>query len=107
MREIVEGAMRESRVRTLRLIARDVEEMVLTLAPHEREGLEAILKAKLGYDSDLAWNQSREAVLNAVKRGRVDSEKERRRLERYAEVLEAKGGDTTELAALRSLLARS
>lgn len=104
-RSIVKSEMERGRLRALRLIARDVQEMVLTLAPNERDGLEAVLKARTGFDSDAAWLAERDAAKRILCSGRVRSEKERQRLERYAEALVVRGGDADEIAAVRTLLA--
>jgi hypothetical protein len=103
-REIIQDAAGKGNLRGLRLLSRDVEAMAATLAPHERDGLEALLESRLGIDRDAERAQMRESVAHALRRGSVASEKERRRLEEYAEMLEATGGDAKELAEVRRLL---
>jgi hypothetical protein len=104
-RSIVESEMARGRLRALKLIARDVDEMVLTLAPNEREGLEAILSARTGFEAEATWQAERTAVEHVLRTGRVRSEKERLRLERFVEALVVRGGDPETVAAVRTLLA--
>lgn len=103
-RSIVESEMARGRLRALKLIARDVDEMVLTLAPNEREGLEAILRARTGFDAEATWQAERAAVEQVLRTGRVRSEKERLRLERFVEALVVRGGESETIAAVRTLL---
>src|SRR4051794_33924147 len=51
-RENIEKAAQSGNLRKMRLMARDVDEMAIGLAPHEREGLEAILRERLGVDKE-------------------------------------------------------
>ncbi|HWZ60795.1 MAG TPA: hypothetical protein VNW46_17555 [Gemmatimonadaceae bacterium] len=105
LRPIVEDCATAGNLHGMKMLVRDLDEMSLALAPHHREGLEALLAARLGVDKDaerLAW---RERVHHALRRGTVASEKERQRLERYVEMLEATGGDPAEIAAVTRLLA--
>lgn len=104
VREIVIGTGNRGDLRALRLIAREVDAMVMSLAPHERDGLNAILASRLGVDVEAEYEQKRRPVAVALKRGRVASEKERRRLEEYVESLEIAGGDPAEIDAILRLL---
>lgn len=104
LRAVVEAAAARSDLRSLRLIARDVDAMTLSLAPHERQGLEAVLKQKLGIEVETERVALSQQVAQALNRGTVASEKERLRLEEYLEMLEATGGDHSEVEAVRSLL---
>lgn len=104
IREIVDSAGDKRDLRSLRLMARDVEAMTITLAPHERDGLEAMLKARFGVDKDAEQVELRRTIAAALERGRIASEKERRRLEDYVEMLEATGGDPAEIQAVRQLI---
>lgn len=105
IRSIVEGAMEKRDMRTLRLIERDVDDMALTLAPHEREGLEAVLLTRYGLDKEAQREELRSAVAAVLARGTVASEKERVRLLDYAGMLEVVGGDPAEIQAVRQLAA--
>jgi hypothetical protein len=104
MRRLVETATAKGDLRTLRLMSREIDAMSVGLAPQQRDGLEAILRQRLGIDK-----VEERAILSAqiaaiIARGTVASEKERRRLEDYAEMLEATGGDRTEIDAVRRLV---
>jgi hypothetical protein len=88
----------------MRVLAREIDKMTIALAPHEREGLEALLQQRLGVDKDAERAELRRQVTTALERGAVASEKERRRLEEYVEMLEATGGDPAEIAAVTELL---
>lgn len=104
LRAIVERAILNCDLRTARLLNREVNDLMIGLAPHEREGLEALLRQRLGVDTDRERAELRRQIAKILQRGSVASEKERRRLEDYAEALEASGGDESEIAAVRRLL---
>jgi hypothetical protein len=104
MCEIVEGAARKGDLRTLRLMGKEIDAMTVALQPHQRDGLEALLLARLGVDKDLEREELRQQVAAVVARGIIASERERRRLESYAEMLEATGGDPGEVRAVRRLI---
>ena len=104
LRRIVEDAAQRGDARALRLLVREVSGFTTALAPHQRDGLEALLQSRLGVDTDGERAELRRQAAIALHRGRVQSEKERRRLEDYAEMLEATGGDPSEIAGIRRLL---
>lgn len=104
LRKNVESAVAKGNLHGLRIMARDFDEATLALAPHEREGLEAILNHRLGIDKEAERAEMSRLAAVAIKRGKVASEKERRRLERYVEMLEAIGGERAELDAVEDLL---
>jgi hypothetical protein len=104
MREIVVRAAEQGDYRNLRLMAKEVDAMTIALAPHERDGLEALLSSRLGIDKDAERDEMRRKVAVALQRGTVASEKERRRLEEYVEMLEASGDAPAEAAAVKRLL---
>lgn len=104
LREIISSEMHRGRLAGLRILERDVKEMTSTLAPNERDGLEALLKQRLGYDADAAWHAERAAMRVALVAGRIRSEKERVRLERYLEALIVRGDGKDEAAAIEALL---
>lgn len=104
LRKVVESLAARGELRRMRIIARDIDAMTVALAPHQREGLEAILQHRLGIDKEAERAEMSRLAAVAIKRGRVAGEKERRRLERYVEMLEAIGGDRTELEAVEDLL---
>lgn len=101
---VVEDAVARGDLRTLRLVARDVDAMIIALSPHEREGLEAILRDRIGVNKDAERSELKRQVAEIIRRGSIASEKERRRLEDYAEMLEAIDADHAEIAAVRRLL---
>jgi hypothetical protein len=103
-RDLVESAAAAESLRDMRVLAREIDKMTIALAPHEREGLEALLQQRLGVDKDAERAELRRQVTTALERGAVASEKERRRLEEYVEMLEATGGDPAEIAAVTELL---
>jgi hypothetical protein len=104
LRSVIETSAAKHDLRSLKLISRDIDAMTIALAPHERDGLEAILKQRLGVDKDAERAELARQVAVAIARGAVASEKERQRLEAYAEMLEATGGDPDELKAVRKLI---
>jgi len=77
------------------------------LAPHERDGLEALLQERLGVDIEAEREAISANASVAIRRGTIASEKERRRLEDYAEQLEARDPTSPEAAAIRGLLRKS
>ena len=85
-------------------MARETDQMTIALTPDQRDGLEALLRTRLGIDKDAERERLRERVAETIKRGSVASEKERRRLEDYAEMLEATGGDPKEIEMVRHLI---
>ena len=104
VRDAAEKAFVKRSVRSMRLIAREVDAMTIGLAPHERDGLEALLNERLGVDKDAERSALSKHVAAVLERGTIASEKERRRLEEYVEMLEATGGDPAEAEAVRRLL---
>lgn len=105
LREIIANAVRNEDARTLRLVAKEVDAMALALPDHEREGLEALLLSKVGVDKAAERQALRRKVEQVLQRGTVASEKERQRLEEYIDMLVATGGEASEIAAVRRLLA--
>jgi hypothetical protein len=81
--------------------------MTIGLAPQQRDGLDALLRQRLGVDKDQERSELRERIAQVLRRGTIASEKERRRLEEYADSLEATGGNPAEVAAVRDLLRRA
>ena len=57
----------------------------------------------MGIDRNAERDQLRSEVAQAINRGAPRSEKERRKLEDYAEMLDATRGDHDEIAAVRRL----
>lgn len=106
VRDIVEDAARKGDLRTLRMLEREIDASTIALPTHEREGLEAFLQAQLGIDKEEERANMRRKVAKILSRGTIASEKERRRLEDYAEMLEATGGDVSEISEVRQLLDR-
>ncbi len=105
-RGIVQAEMDRGRLRALQLVSRDVEEMILTLTPSERDGLDALLQARIGVETESTWRTEQEAIRGAIAAGRIRDEHERQRIERYVEALEVRGGDAVEITAARNLLAQ-
>lgn len=102
----VESAFSKDDLRAMRLIVREVDSLAIALPPHQREGLEAVLKSRLGVDKDAERAVLRDRVAVILRRGTIASERERRKLEDYLELLEATGGDVMEMGAVRQLLQR-
>jgi hypothetical protein len=88
----------------LKLIAKQVDAFMIGLTQDQRDGLEAILKARIGVDREAERARGRDEVAQILTKGRIDSEKQRRRLEDYLEALESTGEDAAEAAAIRRLL---
>jgi hypothetical protein len=104
IRHLVKAAAAKGDLRALRLMSREIDAMSVALAPHKRDGLEAILRQRLGIDKEQERAVLGEQIAAIIARGTIASEKERRRLEDYAEMLEATGGDRTEIDAVRRLV---
>ena len=104
VREATETAFAKKSLRELRMIAREVDAMTIGLAPEQRDGLDALLRQRIGVDKDKERKNLSERVAQILRRGTIASEKERRRLEDYADSLEATQGDPAEVAAVRDLL---
>jgi hypothetical protein len=104
IRQIVQTAAQKRDLSTLRLMAKDVDAMALALPTQEREGLEALLREKLGVDKEEERVEMHRRMADVLKRGTIASEKERRRLEDYAELLEATDGSRELIQAVRQLL---
>lgn len=103
-KSLAEGAHARGDLRALQIIARDLDKATIGLMSHDRDGLEAILQQRLGIDKNAERAELQQQVAIALKRGTIAGEKERRRLEDYAEMLEATGGDPAEIAAVRRLV---
>jgi len=98
-------ALEQGALRDMRRMAREINEASMVGLPtHQREGLEALLNSRLGVDTDAERAEMQAKAAAAIRRGKVGSEKERRHLEDYAEMLEATGGDPDEIAAVRRLM---
>jgi len=104
LREGAEAAYAREDLRALRLLAADIDSLAVALPPHQREGLEAVLRSRLQIDKDAERQELRRRAAHALERGAVNSEKERRHLEAYVEMLEATDGDPAEVEAVRRLL---
>lgn len=104
MRTIVEAAFAKDDIRAMRLVARDVDALTNSLPSHQREGLEALLKNRLGIDKDVERSETSRRIAAVLKRGAIRSEKERRHLEDHLEMLEATGCNPGEAEAVRRLL---
>lgn len=104
LRGMIETAAAKRDMRSLRLMAREIDAMATALFPEQREGLEAILEQRVGVDKDAERAELQKRVAAVLERGSIASEKERRRLEDYAEMLEATGGNPAEIRAVRRLL---
>lgn len=107
IREAVAKALEGQSLRSMRLIAREVDGMTIALEPHQRDGLEALLAGRLGVDKEAERAVIQAQVAAILKRGTIATAKERRRLADYADLLEATGGDPSEAAAVRQLLHKS
>ena len=103
-RTAVENAAAKGDLRTMRLLAREIDGITLALPPHQREGLEAILRDRFGVDKDAERAELKARVALIVARGTIASEKERQHLEDYLEMLDATGGDPGEVETVLNLL---
>ncbi len=104
LREGAQSAFARGDVRTLRLLANDIDSLAVALNPQQRHELEGLLIARLGIDRNAERLELARHIAATVKRGKIASEKERRRLETYLDLLEALGGDPAEKAAVLKLL---
>ena len=73
-----EGRPRAVSSGPLRRMAREIEAMTIALAPHEREGLEAVLREHHVTDKDRERAELRMRAVVALRRGAVASEKKGR-----------------------------
>ena len=106
-RTLADAAHDKRDLRSMRLVAREIEAMTIGLPPHQRDGLEALLRSRLNVDPEAEHAELARRVAAVLRRGSIASEKERRRLEDYAEFLESSGDNAAEAAAVRQLLMRS
>jgi hypothetical protein len=104
VRAIVETAAGKLDLRTLRLVNRDIDAMTIALGPRERVTLDALLRDRLGVPLDPESLEIKREAAAAVARGSVASEKQRRRLEDYVEMLAATGGDADEIRSVRRVI---
>lgn len=105
-RGIVESAFVGQSLRKMRLIVRELDAMTIGLAPHERDGLEALLQQRLGVIKEEERKEVAKQVAAILTRGTIQSERERRRLEDYAEMVEAIGDNPGEVARVRAFLSQ-
>ncbi|MCL4215060.1 MAG: hypothetical protein KJZ74_14210 [Gemmatimonadales bacterium] len=107
-RHVIRSEMERANLNALRVIARDVDEMAMTLEPHQRDGLEAILQERPGDAGNQSWETQIAAARQAIARNTIRSERERQRFERFIEAAAGRGDDTKVLVEeLRTLLRRS
>ena len=106
VRAIVETAAGKLDLRTLRLVNRDIDAMTIALSPTDRVALDVLLRDRLGMQLDPESLDIKQEAAAAVARGTVASEKQRRRLEDYAEMLEATGGDADEIRSVRRVVSK-
>lgn len=99
-------AAKEKTLREMRQIVRDIDKLTVALPQDVREGLGALLLHRLGVDKEAERTALGRRVAVAIRRCTVDSERERRHLEEYLEMLEAMGGAPAEIKAVRDLLRR-
>jgi hypothetical protein len=102
--ELVDNAATNGELRTLRLLVREVNELVATLTRDQMNDLRALLQARLGVDMDAERRDLQLQIARALKRGTIASEKERRRLEEYVEMLEVNGGNQAQIEKIEQLL---
>jgi len=93
IRNLVGAAEAKNDLRTLRLICRDVDAMLIALAPSQRAELDTILRQQLGVDRDAEKATFDRQIAAILDRGSIASERERRRLEDYLAMLQVSGGD--------------
>jgi hypothetical protein len=105
MRDVVEAQFVKQSLRGLRLAMREIDALTVALPSHQREGLEAVLNARLGVDKEAEREALRAGIAAILQRGSIAGEKERNRLQNYVEMLEATGGDPAEIQAVVQLLA--
>jgi hypothetical protein len=104
IRSITEENYRNKNLRNMRSIAREVDELTVALPSHHRDGLEALLRDRLGVDKEAERAQLRARAEVALRRGGVASEKERQHLERYVEMLQSMNEGAEEIRSIQGLL---
>src|SRR4051812_10652808 len=83
MRNVIDSASAKRDLKALRLIARDLDALTTAMPPHERDGLEAVLKSRLRVDKDAERAAASQRVASVLRRGKIRSEKERQHLQEY------------------------
>jgi len=107
-RDAIENAAGTGNLRLIKVLSREIDKMAtVSLPKHERDGLDAVLQDQLGVSREVERDARSVRIANALKRGGVASEVERRHLEDYMEELAASGDDPDLLDAIRRLLAAS
>lgn len=101
---VAQKALASRSVRRLRLMARDVDALVATLAPHEREGLSAVLESRLRIDREKEHEERHKRVMAILRRGTLAGERERRHVIDFLEVEESRDEGSDDLDAIRRLL---
>lgn len=104
IRAIVDSAAKRNDLKTLGLVARDLDAMTSALSADQRDGLNALLSSRLGIDAEAERAAAIQGAVEAVRRGTIRSEKERQHLEQWAELLKSTGDDPATLSSLRRLL---
>ena len=105
-RDVVEAAASAGRLRDLRLAARELDAMTVALTQDQRDGLDALLKSRLGVDAEAERVTTKDEVAAVIRRGSIASAKERQRIEGYLDYLIASGGDPSEMQAVEDLLSK-
>lgn len=99
-----EACFSKGKLGPLKLIANQIDSFTVALNMQQRDGLDAILGARLGVDRD-AERASREHYLACViASGRIASAKQRRKIEEYLERLESENGDPALIQEIAKLL---
>ena len=108
MRAVIERAAAGKDLRTLRLMEPDIREMTLALSPAQRAALDERVRRAADVPRDPARDEMKREVEALLARGTIRSERERRRLEAYADQLVASGElDPAELDAIQRVLAQA
>jgi hypothetical protein len=103
--DAVEQEARRGNLRGLRVAEGDLLRSIQNLVPERRNQLADILRGEFGYVLEVDQSSIRREIEAAIGRGTVRSEKERKRLEEYSDILGVQAGDQDLLRRLELLLA--
>lgn len=101
--DAVERTFQSRNLRGMRIMVRELSDLAKDLPPHRKEELQAELKFRFGIDGEDEDRRERDKVAAVLARGRINSEREYRRVMEWIEELESEAVVSDELRQLRDL----